>query len=154
VRILIAEDDEGIMTTYKLLFGSTNHQLSTAEDGEECVKIFDSQLEAMTQTTDSQSRVGNPPFDLVILDYRMPKKNGIEVADHILAAAPSQKIIIASAYTHELVENRKLGKKSGLVLLQKPFEIDALMNLVEGSAAKPGGKAPSQSGSFKITESN
>jgi len=154
VRILIAEDDEGIMTTYKLLFGSTNHHLFTAEDGEECVKIFDSQLEAMTQTTDSQSRVGNPPFDLVILDYRMPKKNGIEVADHILAAVPSQKIIIASAYTHELIENRKLGNKSSLLLLQKPFEIDALMHLVEGSPAKPGGKATSKSGSFNISESN
>ena len=154
MRILIAEDDEGIMTTYKLLFGSTNHQLFTAEDGEECVRIFDSQRAAVNQTTDSQSRAGNSPFDLVILDYRMPKKNGIEVADHILAAAPSQKIIIASAYTHELVENRKLGNEGSLVLLQKPFEIDALMNLVEGRAGKPGGKATSQSGSFKITESN
>lgn len=151
MRILIAEDDEGIMTTYKLLFGSTNHQLFTAEDGEECVKIFDSQFQAMAQTIGSLPR--NPPFDLVILDYRMPKKNGIEVADHIIAAVPSQKIIIASAYTHELAQNRAIGKKSSLLLLQKPFEIDALLHLVE-NAAKSGGKATSQSGSFKITESN
>ena len=152
MRILIAEDDEGIMTTYKLLFGSTKHKLFTAEDGEECVRIFDSQLQSLTQTVDSQPR--KPPFDLVILDYRMPKKNGIEVADHILAASPSQKIIIASAYTHELVQNRTVDKKSSLLLLQKPFEIDALMHLVEGTAIKSGGKASSQNGSFNVAESN
>lgn len=152
MRILIAEDDEGIMTTYKLLFGSTNHQLSTAEDGEECLRIFDSQLQALNQPVNSQPR--KPPFDLVILDYRMPKKNGIEVADHILAAVPSQKIIIASAYTHELVQNRAVDKKSSLLLLQKPFEIDALMHLVEGTTANPSGKMSSQTGSFSIAESN
>jgi CheY-like chemotaxis protein len=134
VRILIAEDEEGIMTIYKLSLGSAGHQLSTASDGEECIRLFDSELEAMAKTTEYQSQ--SAPFGLVMLDYRMPKKNGIEVAEHILSVAPSQKILIASAYIRELTEIDRISNKSGMILLQKPFEIDTLMNLVEGIAAK------------------
>lgn len=69
------------------------------------------------------------PFDLVILDYRMPKKNGLEVAERILSIAPEQRIIIASAYTHELKTPSDI--QQSLELLQKPFGLDVLFSTVE-----------------------
>ena len=157
MKILIAEDDEDIMTTYKLLFGSTKHQLFTANDGEEAVTIFDSEVSTIAGSHGEPVK-DSLPFDLVILDYRMPKKNGIDVANHILSVAPLQKIILASAYTHELIEDRA-NKKTNLVMLQKPFEIDALLHLVEESTGESGKSrqtsASSQSGGkFRMSESN
>jgi CheY-like chemotaxis protein len=37
-------------------------------------------------------------FDAVILDYKMPDRNGLEVAKEILTINPNQRIILASAY--------------------------------------------------------
>jgi CheY-like chemotaxis protein len=38
------------------------------------------------------------PFDAVILDYKMSKINGMQVAKEILAVNSHQRIIFASAY--------------------------------------------------------
>ncbi len=42
-----------------------------------------------------------PPYDAVVLDYRMPKKDGLGAAKEILALNPSERIIFASAYVDE-----------------------------------------------------
>jgi CheY-like chemotaxis protein len=47
----------------------------------------------------------NQPFEAVILDYKMPQLNGIEVAKEILAVNPHQRIIFASAYIQETVKD-------------------------------------------------
>lgn len=54
------------------------------------------------------SHIIQQPFDVVVLDYRMPKKDGLQVAKEILKLNPKQRIIFASAYVKEtLVESVK-----------------------------------------------
>jgi len=73
------------------------------------------------------------PFDLIILDYRMPKKNGVEVAQSILSRVPNQRILLASAYSHELTGSKL---NPNVELLHKPFEFDVFVGIVEqGSPA-------------------
>jgi response regulator RpfG family c-di-GMP phosphodiesterase len=56
---------------------------------------------------------------------------GMQVAQHILAANPQQRIIFASAYVNEpLVESVKELKQI-VELLQKPFELDTLVDVLE-----------------------
>jgi DNA-binding NtrC family response regulator len=126
VRILVAEDDPSIMETYKLLFGAANHELHAANDGNACEEIFDRALSEMKMDS-----MQDPPFDLVLLDYRMPGKNGLELAQHMLAVAPSQKIIIASAYTQEMLAHSEPNMKRKLIMIQKPFEFETLLQLVD-----------------------
>ena len=132
MKILIAEDDLDILTSYKLLLTSRNHELFTSTDGDQCLNIFDEQYQKTTKNCS--------PFDLIILDYRMPKKDGIQVANHILSLVPSQRIIIASAYTHEIIENSIRENKGNIQMLQKPFEFSALLRIVEGSVEQSHGK--------------
>jgi two-component system cell cycle response regulator CpdR len=134
MKVLVAEDDTAIMKAYQLALKSRNHEIFSALDGEECLRIFNDQLDHIrkkdsAKTDPHYGTSRTPPFDLVILDYRMPKKNGMEVAEQILAKVPEQRIIIASAYTNEL----KLPSNSqqSLELLQKPFELDVLLSLIE-----------------------
>ena len=51
------------------------------------------------------------PFEAVILDYRMPQMNGMEVTKEILAVNPHQRIIFASAYIQETVNHKLITKK-------------------------------------------
>jgi CheY-like chemotaxis protein len=78
-----------------------------------------------------------PPYDAVVLDYRMPKKDGLQVAKEILASNPSQRIIFASAYVKETL--RESVKELGQVieLVQKPFMPQTLVDIVEDSEAYP-----------------
>jgi hypothetical protein len=64
----------------------------------------------------------------------MPKKNGMEVAQQILARVPDQRILIASAYSHEIAESG--GSTQNVQVLQKPFEFDAFIGMVEQGPAR------------------
>ena len=70
-------------------------------------------------------------FDMVILDYRMPGTNGIEVAKEIIKINPKQRIIIASAYPRETLfySMKELGQLVELV--QKPFNLGTLIGAIE-----------------------
>ena len=71
------------------------------------------------------------PFDVVVLDYKMPGKDGMEVAKEILTINPDQRIIFASAYVKETLENSVKELKRVVELLQKPFEIQAFVDTIE-----------------------
>ena len=77
------------------------------------------------------------PFDAVILDYRMPKKDGLEVAKEILALNPSQRIIFASAYVKETLRESVRELRQVVELMQKPFLPEALVDIVEDTEAYP-----------------
>lgn len=78
-----------------------------------------------------------PPFDAVVLDYRMPKKDGLEVAREILELNPSQRIIFASAYVKETLKESVKELRQIVELMQKPFVPAALVDVVEDTDAYP-----------------
>ncbi|HEU4446591.1 MAG TPA: response regulator [Nitrososphaeraceae archaeon] len=78
-----------------------------------------------------------PPFDAVVLDYRMPKKDGLAVAKEILALNPSQRIIFASAYVKETLRESVKELRQVVELMQKPFLPEALVDVVEDTEAYP-----------------
>jgi CheY-like chemotaxis protein len=81
MRILIAEDDLDISTLYK--------------KASNCSEV---------RKRDTFPFSAIPPYDVVILDYKMPGMNGMDVAKEILAINPHQRIIFASAYVKETLQ--------------------------------------------------
>ncbi|WP_454873672.1 ATP-binding protein [Paraburkholderia xenovorans] len=66
-------------------------------------------------------------FELVLSDIQMPGKlNGIDLAEKVRSAWPSQKIALMTGYADELERARRLG----VAILAKPFNIDELHALV------------------------
>jgi CheY-like chemotaxis protein len=82
-------------------------------------------------TAQDNTHSGVSPFDVVVLDYKMPGKDGMEVAREILDLNPDQRIIFASAYVQETLEDSVKQLKRVVELLQKPFEIHALIDTIE-----------------------
>lgn len=70
-------------------------------------------------------------YDVVILDYKMPGMNGMDVAKEILAVNPHQRIIFASAYVKETLQESVKQLKQVVELMQKPFSLSQLIDTIE-----------------------
>jgi two-component system cell cycle response regulator CpdR len=116
MKILVAEDEQEILHIYKILFEEAGYDLVSTSDGAECMEVFRKALSSVNS---------QPPFDLVILDHRMPKKTGLEVATDILAICPTQQLLLVTAYDIEYLE-----KSQNVKLLKKPFDIEHLISVV------------------------
>ena len=172
MRILVAEDDKDIRTTYDSAFERRGHEVVLTSNGEDCLEVYISDLQHRQQqqrqlgeeeekqqrsqeqdlkhysnrdgqaaSVSSSSSSSSPmlsPFDVVILDYRMPKKDGLQVAKEILEINPKQRIIFASAYVKDTLEESVKELKRVVELLQKPFSLSTLLDTVENREAYEG----------------
>jgi CheY-like chemotaxis protein len=131
-RILIAEDDEDIALTYKLALEDTGYEVNTVNNGEDCAKIYLEKFQEF-RILKSKNTAINPydkPFEVVILDYRMPILDGMQVAKEILAVNPRQRIIFVSAYVKETLKDSVKELKQVVELLQKPFSSQILIDTI------------------------
>lgn len=119
-KILVAEDEPEILRLYKLLLEDEGYQVFTSIDGQECIDAYKTELNRTTEK--------NPPFDLVMLDHRMPKKNGAEVAIELLTLCPTQRLLMVTVYAGHL--DLQVEKLKKMQKLEKPFEPDELLNTI------------------------
>lgn len=117
--ILIAEDDFDTALQYEIVLEDRNHDVILTYNGDECINMY-------KRITNDGKKI-----DVVVLDYRMPKKNGMQVAKEILKINPKQRIIFASAYVQETLTNSVKQLRHVVELLQKPFVLDALVDAIE-----------------------
>jgi DNA-binding response OmpR family regulator len=108
MEILIAEDDEQIANSLKKNFTEEGNHVMIAKNGEEAIQFSDSIF-----------------FDVIILDWRMPKVSGIEVCSHIREKGNKIPIILLTALSQvkNKVEALNLGADD---YITKPFSFDEL----------------------------
>jgi CheY-like chemotaxis protein len=149
MKILIAEDDTSIAEAYKDALETRNHEIILTENGEECLKKYQTESLTMQQSgysAEQQNRKNcgsygrhksnaTVPFDVVILDYKMPKKDGLQVAKEIFELNPKQRVIFASAYVQDTLVDSVKHLKRVVELMQKPFGLQQLIDTVEDKEA-------------------
>ena len=139
LNILIAEDEPDIAILYKTVLEKRNHKATITNNGEDCLKAYHEVSQSTRFATDQSSvrpvpmnLSENHPFDVVVLDCKMPHINGIEVAKEILAVNPHQRIIFASAYIKDtVIDSIKNLRHVMMESVQKPFELKRLIDLIE-----------------------
>src|SRR5437867_6745483 len=125
LKILVAEDEVNIAESYRLILEYKGHEVTLTYDGDKCLDVYKHSLA-------SQGLTSLSPFDLVILDYRMPKKDGVQVAQEILRIVPAQRILLATAYVQDLSISRlhEIPATKAVELIQKPFDFDTFIQAV------------------------
>jgi len=81
-KILIVDDEENIRYLYEQELLDEGYEILLARDGKECLDVVQQ----------------NPP-DLIILDIRMPRMDGLEAIGKIIEINKNIPIIINSAYS-------------------------------------------------------
>jgi DNA-binding NarL/FixJ family response regulator len=83
-RTLIVDDDDDIRFLVRAAFELANHGLSVAGDAED--------------SEQAMQRFRETDPNVVVLDFRMPGRNGLEVAADMLAEKPDQCVLLFSSY--------------------------------------------------------
>ena len=107
---------------YRRFISDAGHNVTLAKNGQEGIDLF-------VRNQESASNEG--PFDLVIVDFRMPVKDGVDAIKSILAARPDQKIILATAYPYEVTRKAQDLPMDKIRIIRKPFDPDDLLKLIE-----------------------
>jgi two-component system chemotaxis response regulator CheY len=112
--LFIVEDNDLLRITYKKALTMYGHKIiGAAANGHEAIMMY--------------KNFSNKP-DVILLDYRMPIKNGIEVMKEILEIDKSAKCIFVSADIQIREEVLELGAVS---FKEKPFSFERLYNNIE-----------------------
>jgi CheY-like chemotaxis protein len=131
ISVLLAEDENDIAFIYKQVLESRNHRVTVTSNGEDCLKAYHDVFQEMISSHTEMMTHFQLPFDVVLLDYKMPQINGLEVAKEILAVNSHQRIIFASAFVQETLEISIKQLKRPVELIQKPFTLMKLIDTIE-----------------------
>jgi CheY-like chemotaxis protein len=127
MRLLVAEGLKAAKA-YKSALKSRGHIVTVASNGEDCLKIYNDKLQDVTLRSDLNEHI--QPYDVVVLDYEIPKMNGIEVTKEILTVNPRQRIIFTSGDDMAISKGiRQLKQK--VEILKRPFTKQLLIETVE-----------------------
>jgi PAS domain S-box-containing protein len=114
-RILVVDDEPTILDLFVEILGSAGYAVDTADNGVEAAQ-----------------KVRNGPYDVVVSDIRMPRMNGIQLYDEILAVRPelADRMLFVTGdlidpETHEFVE--RVGART----IAKPLEIRQVLQVIE-----------------------
>ena len=112
-RLLLIEDEPGLVLTLTDRLTSEGYRVETALDGEAGL-----------------ARAAGEPFDLILLDVMLPKKNGFDVCRDLRQQGVATPILMLTARGQ--VVDKVVGLKLGADdYLTKPFEMIELLARIE-----------------------
>ena len=109
MRILLAEDDRDLNNAVKTLLTRSGYQVDAVLDGEEALDYVRAEA-----------------YDGVILDWMMPRKDGVEALRQMRAEGIKTPCLLLTA--RDAVEDRVTGLDAGADdYLPKPFDVQELL---------------------------
>src|SRR5215203_164112 len=116
--ILLADDEEKILKTLGRALRDDGHEVVTASNAKEAARLLSERS-----------------FDLLVIDFLMPDRTGLDVIRDLAANAPEAErpaVVMMTAHgsIESAVEAMKLGARD---YLQKPFEVEELLVLARRS---------------------
>src|SRR4029078_3665107 len=116
--VLIIDDEAEIRESLQTLLEIEGYEVETAVNAE-----------------DGLARLGERPFDLVLLDLALPGRSGLEILPDIRALDPQISVIMITAYG--TVEDAVRAMQSGAAnFLQKPWDNEKLLADVRSAVAR------------------
>jgi two-component system chemotaxis response regulator CheY len=109
-RVLVIDDEDFIRDLYRDVFEAKGMTVFSAQTGDEALRVF-------------KTMVHKP--DIIIMDHRMPGKDGIETTKELMKIDPSVPIIFSSADEGIREEALEAGAVS---FWAKPFPVGMLVN--------------------------
>jgi DNA-binding NtrC family response regulator len=113
LNILIVDDDAGLAETLGDILDAKGYRVKIASDGPEALEIYK-----------------NESFDIIFLDIKMPKMNGVEVLQSMKRMRQGTAAIMMTAYAlPNLIADAE--REGVLSILTKPLPLDRVLKFLE-----------------------
>ena len=112
-RILVVDDDQGLLTLMKMRLEAAGYMAITAEGAEQAL-----------------SREQDDPCDVAIVDLKLPGINGIALLEKLLHRHPHLPVLILTAHG-SIASAVEATKKGAYDYLTKPFDPKDLLHRIE-----------------------
>lgn len=112
-RILIADDEADIALILKLQLEDAGYKTVRAKDGVEALEML-----------------AKESFELILLDIKMPRMDGIEVLKRVRCSNPSTVVVMMTAHGNEEIAVAAM-KEGALDYIAKPFSNEDMLKRVE-----------------------
>ncbi len=117
-KILIVDDDKSIRRTLKDILEFEKYQVEEAEDGLSCLV-----------------KVKQEKYDVIILDIKMPKMDGMDAIDRLQDLSPDIPVIMISGHG-DIDTAVEAVKKGAFDFLSKPPDLNRLLITVRNALDK------------------
>lgn len=112
-KITVVDDDPTILESLQILLTDEGYEVNLASSGED----FEKSLSGVVP-------------DLVLLDYLLPGKNGIELTRSLRKQSGTEAVpVIIISASHQV--EKEVCEAGASAFLEKPFDINALLDLVK-----------------------
>lgn len=120
IRVLVVDDDPQVCKTVGII-----------------LKEHDYHVQSYSQPRQAVQAVRKNPFDIALVDIKMPDMSGLEVVEKIKAEDPRIAVIVMTAYPdiQTAAETMRLGSRD---YITKPFREEQLLAAVERIAQELG----------------
>lgn len=115
IRVLLVDDEEDYVRAMAERMDMRDLDCQVALSGEEALELLDT----------------NPP-DVMVLDLRMPRMQGMEVLEKVKRDHPHIQVIILTGHGGEK-EEREARRLGAFEYLQKPADMTALVGTIQGA---------------------
>lgn len=112
-KLLIVDDETGIVEEVKSYFEEEGYEVRTADTAKDGIDVL----------TAFQP-------DVMMLDMKLPDASGLQVLRFSKENFPAVKVIVNTGYVDQIVidEAEKMGRDA---FLQKPFDLERLKNEID-----------------------
>ncbi len=123
-KILIVDDEPGLLMFIQRFLKANGHDAVTAEDGMVALDM-----------------VRKTEIDLIISDLRMPRMDGMTLLREVKALKPEIPVIMLTAYASDetAIESKRIGV---FEYRSKPFNAEKLLETIEDALAAAKNNAP------------
>jgi two-component system nitrogen regulation response regulator NtrX len=117
-RILIADDEQSIRRTLREILEFEKYKVDEAADGLECL-----------------AKVKQESYDVIILDIKMPKMDGLEALEKIQELVPDTPVVMISG--HASIDTAvEAVKKGAFDFIAKPPDLNRLLITIRNAMDK------------------
>ena len=112
-KILIIDDEQSLLESLEMFLSEKGYMVSCAKSASEGLEI---------------NNTFHP--DVIILDVRLPDKNGLEILEELQQKYKVKNVIIITAF-HDMDTTIKAMKLGAIEYIPKPIDIEELEQAVE-----------------------